>query len=163
LDKNKFQVELTKILEGKHYNNINFIPTLKTNSEVNDYLNSIDIDLGGLSGAEGWNLPSFNATCLGKWSVVINATAHKDWATKTNSILIEPSRMKDAYDGIFFNKGNEFNQGQFFDISDEEMENAILQSISYAKKPNPEGLKLQETMTYEKTTETILCAISSQM
>ena len=163
LDKNKFQVELTKILEGKHYNNINFIPTLKTNSEVNDYLNSIDIDLGGLSGAEGWNLPSFNATCLGKWSVVINATAHKDWATKTNSILIEPSRMKDAYDGIFFNKGNEFNQGQFFDISDEEMENAILQSISYAKKPNPEGLKLQETMSYEKTTETILCAISSHM
>lgn len=163
LDKAKFQNEMLKLLEGKHYNNLNFIPYMQTNSEVNDYLNSIDIDLGGLSGAEGWNLPSFNATALGKWSVVMNATAHKDWATSTNSILIEPSSLKECYDGVFFNKGQSFNQGQFFDITDEEMENAILKSVSYAKIPNPEGLKLQKEFTYEKTVETILCAISSQM
>ena len=163
LDKARFQNELLKVLEGKNYNNLNFVPYMQTNSEVNDYLNSIDIDLGGLSGSEGWNLPSFNATALGKWSVVINATAHKDWATKDNSILIEPSSLKDCYDDVFFKKGQSFNQGQFFDISDQEMENAILKSVSYAKKPNPEGLKLQKQFTYEKTVETILCAISSQM
>jgi hypothetical protein len=163
LDKAKFQNEMLKVLEGKHYNNLNFVPYMQTNSEVNDYLNSIDIDLGGLSGAEGWNLPSFNATALGKWSVVMNATAHKDWATNTNSILIEPSSLKECYDGVFFNKGQSFNQGQFFDITDEEMENAILKSVSYAKTLNPEGLKLQKEFTYEKTVETILCAISSQM
>jgi len=163
LDKAKFQNELLKTLEGKQYNNLNFVPYMQTNSEVNDFLNSIDIDLGGLSGAEGWNLPSFNATALGKWSVVINATAHKDWATNDNSILIEPSSLKDCYDDIFFNKGQAFNQGQFFNISDEEMENAILKSVSYAKKPNPEGVKLQKEFTYEKTVETILCAINSQV
>jgi glycosyltransferase involved in cell wall biosynthesis len=163
LDKAKFQNELLKTLEGKQYNNLNFVPYMQTNSEVNDFLNSIDIDLGGLSGAEGWNLPSFNATALGKWSVVMNATAHKDWATSDNSILIEPSSLKDCYDDIFFKKGQAFNQGQFFNISDEEMENAILKSVSYAKKPNPEGLKLQKEFTYEKTVETILCAINSQV
>jgi glycosyltransferase involved in cell wall biosynthesis len=163
LDKARFQNELLKVLEGKQYNNLNFVPYMQTNSEVNDYLNSIDIDLGGLSGSEGWNLPSFNATALGKWSVVINATAHKDWATKDNSILIEPSSLKDCYDDVFFKKGQSFNQGQFFDISDQEMNDAILKSLSYAKTPNPEGLKLQKQFTYEKTVETILCAISSQM
>lgn len=163
LDKAKFQNEMLKMLEGKHYNNLNFIPYMQSNSEVNDYLNSIDIDLGGLSGAEGWNLPSFNATALGKWSVVMNATAHKDWATSSNSILIEPSSLKDCYDGVFFHKGQPFNQGQFFDITDQEMENAILKSISYAKTLNTEGLKLQKQFTYEKTVETILCAISSQV
>ena len=163
LDKARFQNELLKIMDGKHYNNVNFLPYMQINSEVNDFLNSIDIDLGGLSGAEGWNLPSFNATALGKWSVVMNATAHKDWATNDNSILIEPSRMKDAHDGIFFNKGHEFNQGQFFDISDEEMENAILSSLPYAKKPNLEGLKLQKTTTYENTVDIILSAIKTQM
>jgi len=163
LDKAKFQNEMLKMLEGKHYNNLNFIPYMQTNSEVNDYLNSIDIDLGGLSGAEGWNLPSFNATALGKWSVVMNATAHKDWATSSNSILVEPSSLKDCYDGVFFHKGQAFNQGQFFDITDQEMENAILKSISYAKTLNTEGLKLQKQFTYEKTVETILCAISSQV
>ena len=163
LDKARFQNELLKVLEGKQYNNLNFVPYMQTNSEVNDYLNSIDIDLGGLSGAEGWNLPSFNATALGKWSVVINATAHKDWATKDNSILIEPSSLKDCYDDIFFKKGQSFNQGQFFDISDQEMDDAILKSLSYAKTPNPEGLKLQKQFTYQKTVETILCAINSQV
>jgi glycosyltransferase involved in cell wall biosynthesis len=163
LDKSRFQNELLKIMDGKHYNNVNFLPYMQINSEVNDFLNSIDIDLGGLSGGEGWNLPSFNATALGKWSVVMNATAHKDWATKDNCILIEPSSLKDCYDDIFFKKGQAFNQGQFFDITDAEMENVILKSVSYAKTPNPEGLKLQKEFTYEKTVETILCAISSQM
>lgn len=162
LDKTRFQNEMLKILEGKQYNNINFVPYMQTNSEVNDYLNSIDIDLGGLSGAEGWNLPSFNATALGKWSIVLNATAHKDWATTSNCILIEPTSLKDCYDDVFFKKGQAFNQGQFFDISDEEMENAILKSASYAKKPNPEGLKLQQDFTYEKTAETLLSVIKSQ-
>lgn len=163
LDKARFQNELLKVLEGKQYNNLNFVPYMQTNSEVNDFLNSIDIDLGGLSGAEGWNLPSFNATALGKWSVVMNATAHKDWANENNSILIQPSSLKDCYDDIFFKKGNAFNQGQFFDITNEEMENAILKSVSYAKKPNTEGLKLQNEFTYEKTVETILCAINTQV
>jgi hypothetical protein len=93
----------------------------------------------------------------------MNATAHKDWATSSNSILIEPSSLKDCYDGVFFNKGQAFNQGQFFDITDQEIENAILKSVSYAKTINKEGLKLQKQFTYEKTVETILCAISSQM
>jgi len=163
LDKNTFQNQIMSILEGKSYNNINFLNYMPTNSEVNDYLNSIDIDLGGLSGSEGWNLPSFNATCLGKWSVVLNATAHKDWATSKNSILIEPSRMKDAHDGMFFNKGQSFNQGEFFDITDDEMESAIIKSTEYAKKSNIEGEKLKEKFTYKASTESILHAISDPM
>lgn len=163
LDRSKLQNELIKTLEGKHYNNINFVPYMKTNSEVNDFINSIDIDLGGLSGGEGWNLPSFNATALGKWSIVLNATAHKDWATPFNSILIEPSSLKDCYDDIFFKKGQAFNQGQFFDISDEQMEAALLKSLNYAKKPNPQGLNLQSRFTYSKTVDTLLSVIKSQV
>jgi hypothetical protein len=79
------------LLEGKYYSNINFIPWLKTNQEVNEFTNAIDVDLTGLSGGEGWNLPAFNATCLGKWSIVLNGTAHKEWATSENCILLEPN------------------------------------------------------------------------
>ena len=161
LDKASFQHEIFKILQGKTYNNINFVPYMQTNSEVNDFLNSIDIDLGGLSGGEGWNLPSFNATALGKWSVVLNATAHKDWATKENSILIEPSSVKNCEDGMFFRKGNHFSQGDFFDITDEEMEEAISSSAEKAKTKNTKGLELQKKFTYENTTDTILKAIET--
>jgi len=162
LNQSKFESELFNITEGKHYNNINFIPHMATNSEVNDFLNSIDIDLGGLSGSEGWNLPSFNATCLGKWSVVMNATAHKDWATAENSILIEPSGFKTAEDGVFFTKNSPINQGDFFDITNEQMEEAIIKSANYAKHPNPEGEKLASIFTYENTVNKIISAIEAQ-
>lgn len=156
LDQNHFQNELIKITEGKPYNNLNFIPYMQTNSEVNDFINGIDIDLGGLSGGEGWNLPSFNATALGKWSVVLNATGHKGWATPENCILVEPTSLKDCYDNVFFKKGAHFNQGQFFDLTDEEMKEAIIKSLDYAKKPNPEGEKIRDNFTYQKTADTIL-------
>jgi len=162
LDKSIIQNEIIKITKGKVYNNLNFVPYMQTNSDVNEFINSIDIDLTGLSGGEGWNLPAFNATALGKWSVVMNATAHKDWATKENSILIEPSKLKDSDDGIFFKKGNQTNQGQFFDITDDEMESAIIESSSKAKQPNPEGKKLQKQFAYSDTAETILKVLKEQ-
>lgn len=151
---------LNAVLEGKQYTNINFLPFLKKNSEVNDLLNAIDIDLTGLSGGEGWNLPSFNATCLGKWSVVLNATSHKDWATKDNSILVEPTGKFDCYDSKFFIKGSPFNQGQFFDCDEDTIISAMEQAESKVGQVNTEGQKLAENMSYSKTVDGILSHIS---
>lgn len=150
---------INQTLQGKHYNNINFLPHLATNSEVNEYLNSIDIDLGGLSGGEGWNLPSFNATCLGKWSVVLNCTSHKDWATKENSILIEPSGEIAVSDGVFFNQNQPFNQGTFYSWTEEEAISAMELAESKVGQVNTEGVKMGDKMTYEKTVDSILSLV----
>lgn len=137
--------------------NINILPYVSTNSEVNDILNSADIDLSGLSGAEGWGLPAFNATCLGKWSVVLNATSHTDWATSENSILVQPSGLIEAYDGTFFKKGQEFNQGEIYDFNEEEALSAIEKAVTLAenKTINSAGIQLGQTFTYEKTVASI--------
>ena len=145
-----------QILEGQRYGNINFLPYLKTNSEVNDFLNAIDIDLSGLSGGEGWNLPAFNATALGKWSIVLNATSHKDWATETNSILLDPNGKEEAEDGIFFKKGQPFNQGQIYTFDEEEMLVKMNEAVKKAKTPNTEGEKLQQNFTYSRTVDSLL-------
>jgi hypothetical protein len=146
-------------LEGKVYSNINFLPRLQKNSEVNDLLNSIDIDLTGLSGGEGWNLPAFNATALGKWSIVLNATSHKDWATPTNSILIEPSGSMPVYDGVFFNQGTPFNNGTFYTWSEEEFIAAMEKAETKVGEINVEGQKLGEELTYSETVDDILATI----
>ena len=112
---------LNQLLDGKHYSNINFLPHLKTNTEVNHLLNSADIDLTGLSGAEGWNLPAFNATGLGKWSVVYNHTGHRSWATPSNSILLEAKDKEDIYDDLFFRKGGPFNQGSMYKFDPDQV------------------------------------------
>ena len=143
-------------LQGQRFSNINFLPFLKTNSDVNEFLNAIDIDLSGLSGAEGWNLPAFNSSCLGKWSVVLNATSHKDWATSQNSILVDPDGQTEAYDGAFFQKGQEFNQGNINTFSDEKFEDAVDSAIKKCSNKNTEGVKLKEKFTYKKTITQLL-------
>ena len=146
-------------LDGKAYKNINFLPFLKTNAEVNEFLNSIHIDLTGLSGGEGWNLPSFNATALGKWSIVLNATSHKDWATEDNSILIEPSGQMPVHDGFFFSNNSPFNQGTFYTWSESEVIAAMEKAESKVDQINTQGQKLAEDFTYSKTVDIILASI----
>lgn len=146
-------------LEGKQYGNINFLPFLKTNSEVNEMLNAIDIDLTGLSGAEGWNIPSFNASALGKWSIVLNATSHKDWANESNSIIVEPSGKSPAYDGTFFHQGAPFNQGNIYEFNSDEVVSKMEQAETVCKKENSEGLKLQEKFSYKNMLESVLKTI----
>lgn len=143
-------------LDGKKYGNINFLPFLKTNSEVNEFMNAIDIDLTGLSGAEGWNLPAFNATALGKWSIVLNATSHKDWANEQNSILVEPSGKTPAYDGVFFQEGAPFNQGNIHTFNDEEVLSKMEEAELKCKKENTEGLKLQENFSYSNMLDCVI-------
>ena len=157
----ELNASIHQALDGQRYGNINFLPFLKTNSEVNELLNAIDIDLTGLSGAEGWNLPAFNATALGKWSVVLNATSHKDWATKENSILVEPSGKIPSHDGRFFHNGADFNQGSIYDFDSEEVSNAFDIAESRVGQENEQGAKLQEEFSYSKTLDAILDGISS--
>lgn len=147
---------INNILEGKRYGNVNFLPRLTTNTEVNDFINAIDIDLSGLSGAEGWNLPSFNATALGKWSIVLNATSHQDWATSSNSLQVEPDGKINCYDGAFFQKGSPFNQGTIYTFDSDDVVSKMEEAVKICKTPNVEGLKLAKDLTYKKTVDNIL-------
>ena len=150
-------------LENKHFSNVNFLPRLKTNSEINDLMNSIDIDLSGLSGAEGWNLPAFNSTCLGKWSTVLNATSHTDWANENNSILLEPDGQESIIDGLFFKDGTDFNQGEMYSLSEEMIIDILEKSLQFKDKVNTEGKKLKKQFSYKKTVESIVEIIDSNV
>lgn len=151
-----FKQIIAQTLGGKHWSNINFLPHLKTNSEVNSLHNAIDIDLSGLSAAEGTNLPAFNSTALGKWSTVTNCTGHKDWANESNCILVETDGKEPCYDNAFFKQGAPFNQGNFYKVTDEAIIDAMERAEKLAKTENKEGLKLQSEFSYQKTVDKLL-------
>ncbi len=140
---------------GKPYN-VNILPHLKTNAEMNQLYNSADIDLSGFSSSEGWNIPAHTATCLGKWSIVTNCTAHKDWATADNAILVEPNQMRPVYDNVFFQQGAPFSQGNVYSFSAEQLEEAMDRAEKKTRTPNPAGEKLRQTHTYKNTVQQIL-------
>ena len=144
------------IFQGQMVDNVTFFNPQKDNSMMNNWLNSVDIDLSGLSGAEGWNLGAFNSTCLGKWSIVLNHTSHSDWATPENSILIEPNGKDPAFDGRFFNPDDAFNQGSINTFDDNVVLEAFERSEFLAKTENKKGVELGKEMTYSKTLDQIL-------
>ena len=151
-----FKSRISQILEGKNYFNINFLGMMQKNSLYNDYLNSGNIILG-MSGAEGWGLPEFQSIALGKHGVILNATSYKDWATPENSTLVEPNGKIDSEDGIFFKKGNPFNQGQIYDFDEESFLDGCEKAVEKYKAStvNTEGLKLQEEFPYSNTVDQI--------
>ncbi len=152
-----FKKCISQIMEGKSYFNINFLGVMKKNSLYNDFLNSGNIVLG-MSGAEGWGLPEFQSVALGKHSVILNASAYKEWATEKNSILVEPNGKEDAADGVFFKKGNPYNQGQIFTFDEDAFIEGCEKAIERykASSENVAGLELQDKFTYTKTVDAIM-------
>ena len=149
-----------QFLEGKSYFNINFLGYMAKNDLYNDFLNSGDIAIC-MSGGEGWGLPEFHSVAMGKHSVVLNAHSYKDWANESNSVLVSPNGTTEVYDGMFFHKGQPFNQGNIFDFDEDEFIDGCEKAIERVKekKLNEEGLKLQEEFTLENTFDSIMSEI----
>jgi hypothetical protein len=91
--------------------------------------------------------------------VVHNATAHKDWATAENSILVETESEAECYDQVFFQKGADFNQGIWPIYSDEAMISAMETAEKKVGQINTEGRKLADSMTYSNTVDSILATV----
>ena len=143
-------------LGGKNYWNCNFLPHIKTNEEMNALYNSIDIDLSGASYSESWGLPAFNATCLGKWSVVTNYGGHQAWANAENSILLEPEGSQECYDNVFFRKGGEFSQGNFSSYNEDNLIACMEKAEMNFGIVNSNGLQLKDKLNYSNTLNQIL-------
>jgi hypothetical protein len=155
------QVISSAILEGKAKPyNVNFLPILPKNEAYNDFLNSSNIVLG-MSGGEGWGLPEFQSVALGKHAVILNASSYKDWANEENSVLIQPNGKEESYDGMFFQKGTLFNQGNIFTWNEDEFIAGCEKAIERVNKDreNKNGLLLQQEFNKEKFADTIIQTI----
>jgi glycosyltransferase involved in cell wall biosynthesis len=162
IDESSQMEAIKNILGGVHYFNINFLNFMPKNSEYNDYLNSNDIIIG-MSAGEGWGLPEFQSLCLGKHGVILNAHAYRDWANSENAVLVESTSKIECYDGIFFHKGHEFNQGKYFDWNEESFISACEEAEKrFESDPvNKKGEELKEKFTWDNTTDIILENLSN--
>ena len=72
--------------------------------------------------------------------------------------MLEPSGKQEVYDGIFFSKGQAFNQGSTYVFEEDAYIDSCEKAVErYKSSPvNESGLKLQEKFTYKKTVDKIL-------
>jgi len=141
---------------GRRIFNLNILPHIKTNFEMNEVYNASNIDLSGASFSESYGIPAFTSCGLGKVCVVNNFGGHKAWATAENSILIEPDGMQDCYDGVFFNKGGNCSQGQYSHYSEDALVDAMERAEQQVGQPNTAGLALQNTHSWKNSLDHIL-------
>lgn len=153
-------------LEGKAYFNIGpkqpnghlFLPHMASNAAYNTFLQGNDIFFA-LSGGEGKGLPEYHATALGAWPIALRAHAYTDFLDDTNAIMVDPSGKRPAADGVFFapaGSGSQFNEGNFFDFSEETFYKACDEAERRAAAGiNTAGLALQQ-LSYAATVDVLL-------
>jgi hypothetical protein len=143
-------------LGGKEYGNIHFLNWINGNDSYSDFLQSSHAVIG-MGGGENFGAGEFHSVGLGKHSVILNANGFKDWADTNNSCLVQPSGKEDSADGIFFNKGNIFQQGNFFTWNEDDFINKCEECIKRIESNpiNNNGLELQER-TYKSALSEIL-------
>lgn len=151
------QIIAQTVLEGKHKPfNVNFFPAMPENQVYNDFLNSGNIIVG--MGNESWGLPEFHSVAIGKHSVILDYNGHREWSNPENSILITPNGKEEAYDGMFFNKGQSFNQGNNPTFNEEELINGFELAVKRVEDSviNTNGLTLQNFFSSEKFVDSII-------
>jgi hypothetical protein len=62
-------------------------------------------------------------------------------------------------DGMFFTKGADYNQGDFYAWDEEAVLKAMEEAEAKVGQINTEGVKLGDNMTYKKTAEAILSLV----
>jgi hypothetical protein len=122
-------------------------------------MNSCDIDLSGLSGAEGFNLPLFNMLSLNKICVAMDAHAHSDFLNHGKAFTVKPSNKIPIYDGAFFNQGAILNQGNMFDFDDKEVEDKILEAVEFLKSGEKIKSDLPNIFSVKNTVDSLLSNI----
>jgi glycosyltransferase involved in cell wall biosynthesis len=159
IERGKWEQILNGIFEGSIPWNVNLISRQDKNSEVNRLMNACDIDLSGLSGAEGFNLPLFNMLSLNKVCVAMDAHAHSDFINNGNAIVVKPSQKIPIYDDAFFKLGNIINQGNMFDFDDKEVEDKILEAVEFFNSGEKTISTLPSVFSVQNTVDTLLSKI----
>lgn len=99
----KWQDQYRKILGNK----VRFVDRVDSHKDFLSLLNYADVFVLP-SRAEGWNMPALEAMAMNKLVILTNYSAHTEYATPENSLLIQPSVLCPAYDGVWFHGHGEW-------------------------------------------------------
>ena len=143
----------TSKLGGK----IRIIPRVDTDEQVAEIMQQADCGVFP-SKAEGWNLEALEMLSCGKNVIITNYSAHTEFLTQENALLIPINEIEPAYDGIWFHE-----QGNWAKLGIEQQTKLIehLQRIHEAKQTgvldiNDEGIETANKYTWKNTAKTIL-------
>ena len=103
---------------------VKIIPRVETQEEVYNIMRKTDCGVFP-SRAEGWNLEALEMMACGKQVIITDFSAHTEFCTKENSMLVTIDDTEMAYDGKWFH-----GQGNWAKIGSNQMD----QMVSHMRK-----------------------------
>lgn len=94
----------TKVLDTPLGNKIRFLPFVNHPSELSQVIASCDC-LVNPHRAEGWSIPLVDSLSMGLHVIASNYSAPTEYLTSKNALLIEPTTLEVASDGVWFKSG----------------------------------------------------------
>lgn len=71
--------------------------------------------------AEGWNLPLLEAMACGKMNIATNYSGHTEFCTPETTVLIEPTGLTPAVDGMWFREKSPTNCGNWCTYNQDDL------------------------------------------
>ena len=140
---------------------IRFIPRVETDEQVAEIMQQADCGVFP-SRAEGWNLEALEMLACGKDVIATDYSAHTQFLTKANSLLVPITELEPAYDGKWF-----FKQGNWAKLTNENLQLFAKYMVQvheekqeYGIQPNVRGIETANTFTWENTANTIVSHLS---
>jgi glycosyltransferase involved in cell wall biosynthesis len=133
------------------------IPRVETDEQVANIMQQADCGVFP-SHAEGWNLEALEMMACGKEVIVTDYSAHTEFCTKENAMLVPINSVEKAQDGVWF-----FGQGNWATL-DKVAERRIIEGMAevHAWKQagkltsNEAGIQTANHFTWKNTAETIV-------
>tara|TARA_R100000329_G_scaffold111187_1_gene91341 strand:+ start:355 stop:1431 length:1077 start_codon:yes stop_codon:yes gene_type:complete len=136
---------------------ITILPRVSTHSQVAEIMSQMDCGVFP-SRAEGWNLEAIEMLALGKQLIITDYSAHTEFCTNKNSMLIPIEKKESAYDGIWFH-----GQGCWAEIGDSQIDVMVehMRKVhSSNKEPNQAGIETGSSFSWENSASKILSKVS---
>lgn len=114
----------TKYLASPMGESIRMLPRVNSQKELAVIFNTVDWGVFPAH-AEGWNLEPLELMACGIPSVVTNYSGHTEYCDAANSLLVEPTGMEAAQDGVWFH-----GQGDWCSFDVEELAEKMRQAYT---------------------------------
>ena len=132
---------------------VRFISRVQTHEEVYNIMSKVDCGVFPAR-AEGWNLELLELMACGKQVIATNYSAHTEFCTNDNALLINVDHTEQAYDGVWFHG----NKGRWASHND----HSFTQLVSHMKTVhnlktsgqdiiNNSGIQTAQRFTWENT------------
>lgn len=146
------------IMKSKLRDKITILSRLEHHSQVSELYRQSDCVVS-FSRAEGWNLPLLEALSCGRHVIATNYSAHTEFLTNDNAMLVEMPDREIAIDGVFFD-GKKGVWAKHTEQTINDLADCVRTAYKRGKEINKNGIETAKKFSWDNSAKQIISALA---